>query len=375
MRSEFREMRITFVLPPANMSGGIRVIGIYAEKLSEMGHEVRIVSVQPRRPSMVERVKRFLKGKPPIVFEPNPPSFLDHMKVHHRIAPHDGPVTDRDLPDADVVVATWWETAPWVSALSPSKGAKAYFMQDYGAPGQELWQIEPTWRLPLHIVTIANWLAVLVKEHTPDARVSVVANSVDQEVFAAPPRGKQSRPTVGFLYREMASKGIGIALEAIRLARHEVPDLRVLAFGPAPSKEAARDLTGIEYAAKPDDAQVVAIYTSCDAWIFPSLREGFGLPLLEAMACRTPVIATPAGAAPELVRPDRGFPLPDFEPASMAREIVRLAQMEDAAWRMLSDAARQSVEGYTWQDATRSFEKALEVTIAHDQERTTVRSY
>ncbi|MGC8714943.1 MAG: glycosyltransferase [Leptodesmis sp.] len=48
-------------------------------------------------------------------------------------------------------------------------------------------------------------------------------------------------------------------------------------------------------------------YSACDAWLFPSRYEAVGLPILEAMACRTPVIGTPAGIAPEMLSDGAGI--------------------------------------------------------------------
>jgi glycosyltransferase involved in cell wall biosynthesis len=60
----------------------------------------------------------------------------------------------------------------------------------------------------------------------------------------------------------------------------------------------ARDVRILGYV--PSD-ELVALYNLASAVVFPSLHEGFGLPIVEAMACGTPVVACPAGAAVELV--------------------------------------------------------------------------
>src|SRR5262249_30794178 len=50
-----------------------------------------------------------------------------------------------------------------------------------------------------------------------------------------------------------------------------------------------------------DDADLPALYTEASAYVAPSLQEGFGVPVLEAMACGAPVISSNRGALPELV--------------------------------------------------------------------------
>ena len=72
---------------------------------------------------------------------------------------------DADLPDADIVIATWWETAEWVNALSPAKGRKVYFIQHH-----EVFSYLPversraTYRLPLHKIVISRWLKDLMEQ-------------------------------------------------------------------------------------------------------------------------------------------------------------------------------------------------------------------
>ncbi len=356
-------MKITFVLPPVGLSGGIRVIAILSERLSQMGHEVQVVSISKPKPTPLRQLKSVLHGKG-LIANPQPQqSHFDGRKVNHKILPHSGPVTDADVPDADVVIATWWETAPWVANLSPSKGAKAYFMQDYGKAGQELKDVAPTWSLPLYIITISEWLANLIKEYCGDIPLAVVPMAVDQEQFFAPPRQKQSPPVVGFTYRQAHSKGIDIGVKAISLARQTIPELGVLAFGPQNPSDNLSLPPNTEYHFRPPDENIPHLYSSCDMWLFTSRREGFGLPILEAMSCRTPVIGTPAGAAPEIITPEVGILVPPEDPVAMAKGIQQISQLSEQQWQQLSERAFHRANIFNWEKSTQLFESALSEAI------------
>ena len=164
-------MKITFVLPTLCLTGGIRVVSIFAELLRKRGHSVFVISIPHPKPTMDQQVKSLLRGRGWIFPYEEEPSFFDNLAVEHKITERHRPVEDKDVPDADVVIATWWETAEWVAKLSPSKGAKAYFIQ-----GHEVFdylpkdRVEATWMLPMHKITISEWLVNLARQNTAIAK-------------------------------------------------------------------------------------------------------------------------------------------------------------------------------------------------------------
>src|SRR5439155_8997025 len=104
-----RRMRITIVLPDASLAGGIRVVAIYAAKLHARGHKVTVIST-PRPPKpLKEKLRSVLKGQ--LISNGALRSHLDNTPADHRVLDRWRPVTDRDVPDGDMVIATWWETA------------------------------------------------------------------------------------------------------------------------------------------------------------------------------------------------------------------------------------------------------------------------
>jgi glycosyltransferase involved in cell wall biosynthesis len=285
---------------------------------------------------------------------------MDGVTVEHRVIDRVRKVVDADLPDADVVIATWWETAEWVARLSAAKGVKAYFIQHdestFASPAD---RIIATWKLPMHKITIAQWLVDLGGHRCPGDVIDLVPNSVDLEQFNAPARGKQKDRTVGLMYSEAEFKGTDIALEAIRLAMVRIPNLHVQAFGVRPVVGSLQLPRNSRYVRQPDQQTIVQVYSSCDAWLFASRTEGFGLPIVEAMACRTPVIGTPAGAAPELLSQGGGILVKPQDPHDMARAIERICDMKEPEWKKMSDAAYRTARRYTWDDATDRLEMVL----------------
>jgi len=359
-------MRVTFVLPPPNLSGGIRVLAIYAERLRRRGHEVFAVAPMERAPTLREVARALLKQRR-WPFRRKRRSHFDGLGVPLQRLPHPAPVTDVDLPDADVVVATWWETAEWVSRLSPAKGAKVHFMQDYEVWFAPVERLDATCRLPFPKIVLTGWMRDLLREKFGREPLAVIPNSVDAWLFNAPPRRRRTPPTVGTMYSPSAYKGCDVCIDAVQIARREVRGLGFRVVGnsrPLPSLPLPRNT---EFTLQARDRELSNVYAACDIWLFGSRQEGFGLPILEAMACRTPVIATPAGAAPDILRSGGGVLVPHDSPEAMAREIVRICSLPPIAWCELSACARRAVEGYSWDDAADRFEQVLQQVAAGKQ--------
>jgi len=359
-------MRITFVLENADLAGGVRVVAIYAQKLSGRGHDVAVVSTPNPVLPLHLRLHSFLKGRGWATPDPLGPSHLDSTSVPHHVLDRYRPVRDRDVPDADVVVATTWRTGLWVAALSPAKGAKAHLMQHY-----ESWAghdakdgVDRAWRLPTHKIVISKWLTELAGDRFGITDASHVPNAVDLDQFHAPPRGKQAVPTVGFLYHDLPFKGIDVTLRALALAREKLPGLKVIAYGrenPSPRLPLPPDATFIR---RPAQEAIKDIYASCDVWLCGSRAEGFHLPPLEAMACRTPVVSTRVGGPMDIVEEARNGHLVAIEDAAaLADRLLRVLTLPEPQWQAMSTAAHQTATRYTWDDATDLLEQALRQAI------------
>jgi glycosyltransferase involved in cell wall biosynthesis len=287
-------------------------------------------------------------------------SHFDETDVAHRVIDRYRPITDADVPDADVVVATWWETAEWVWGMGCAKGAKAYFIQGYEVWGGPAERVEATWRLPMQKIIISKWLMDLAVNKYGDPTAAHVPNSVDLKQFNAPVRGKQARPTVGFQYSPNPWKGTDICLKAIEIARGRVPDLHVVSFGHNPPVVEMPLPAGSEFTAHPRQDAIRGIYAKCDVWVCGSRTEGFHLPPLEAMACRCPVVSTKVGGPMDIVEEGRNGYLVDIEDAgALADRLVRVATAPAAEWAGMSEAAYGSAQQFTWDQATELFEAAL----------------
>jgi len=352
-------MRITFVVGRADLSGGCKVIAIYAKKLAERGHTVSVVAPNPG-PGWRDVVKGIIRGRSSASEETS--HHLELVGAPYTLLEGKRRVTAEDAPDADVVIATWWKTAEWIRDFPASKGAKVYFLQHHeiNMQGQPHDRVNATWHLPYHKITISRWLIDLAREFG-DEDVTLVLNSVDAEQFHAPEREKAERPTVGFMYSTVRFKGCDLSLAALNRVARELPELRVIAFGVEEPSDSLPLPDCAEYTQLPDQNQIKDLYARCDVWLCGSRAEGFHLPPLEAMSCRCPVVSTRVGGPIDIIEAGVNGYLADVEDSEgLAENLLRILRTDPGEWKKLSDAALKPARDYSWDDATELFYAGLE---------------
>lgn len=353
-------MKITFVCPPLNMTGGIRVVALHAKYLQAFGHEVHVVAPPRATRGRWADLRRRLR-LPPVALRPQPPSHFDGTGVTVHLLDRPRRVLAADVPDADVIVGTWWETAEMVAAMPPAKGRQVYFVQGHEVfTHQPLDRVIATYRSDQQKIAVARWLADAIERDGNRQGCTIVPNAVDRTLFFAPPRERNARPRLGTLFSENDNKSFDIALAAIALVRKAMPDVEVVALGAdAPVKYQGR-LDGIALTLQAPQARLREVYASCDVWLTCSKTEGFNLMAMEAMACRTPVVSTRTGWPVEAIAEGVNGALADVDDVQgLAAALLRILHLDGAQWRALSEGAARTVADSSWERSARLFEAAL----------------
>ena len=99
------------------------------------------------------------------------------------------------------------------------------------------------------------------------------------------------------------------------------------------------------------DEDLPMLYSGSSLFVFPSLYEGFGLPLVEAMACGVPVVASNTSSIPEVVG-DAGLLVPPTEPEAFAEAILRVRSDEGLRRAMIEKGLKQAT-GFRWDTSAR----------------------
>jgi hypothetical protein len=298
-------MRVTYVLPEPELNGGNKVVLQHAALLQELGHEVT-VTAEGARPAWASSSAAWVDrngGLPP-------------------------------LASQDLVVATYWTTVALAQALAA--GPVAHFCQGYeGAlPHLEPQRvaIEAVYALPLPTLVVARHLGALVASRF--GRESRPAPPPLDPLFRPRLRwGPGRAPWVALPgIFESAVKDVPTGLAALRRLRERGVACRLLRISTFPLTAAESALLSPDrYLCGVSPRLVAEALRGCGALLLTSREgEGFGLPLLEAMASGVPAVASRIGSTVEIAAGDAVALVPPGDVEAFA----------DAAATLLGSAAR-----------------------------------
>ena len=159
------------------------------------------------------------------------------------------------------------------------------------------------------------------------------------------------RPTLGVVARLAPQKGHRVLFDALPAIRAAVPEVHARLIGheelsTVAELQTAADERGVGHLVTFEGfrADVANVMADLDVFVLPSLWEGFGLVLLEAMAAGRPIVASAVGPIPEIVVDGvTGLLVPPGDPAALAEAITRLLRDPELA-AALGRAGRARVE-------------------------------
>ena len=222
------------------------------------------------------------------------------------------------------------------------------------------------------LITVSKFEQVTIKTHFRynDDNVQVVYNGVGNHFFQkstedeiARVREKYSLPKnfILFLGNENPKKNLLNVVRAYSMYLDEVTeglDLVVLDFPPGALKQFVEkehlNKLVISKTVSPgyiSNAELPAVIQSCDIFLYPSLRESFGIPILEAMACSVPVITSKTSSMPE-VAGDAALLVDPHSPTEIKESIVTLARDMQLREALVSKGLKRSA-GFSWEAAAK----------------------
>jgi glycosyltransferase involved in cell wall biosynthesis len=220
-----------------------------------------------------------------------------------------------------------------------------------------------TMRLPDGIVAISQKTrGDLIKCKVRPERIDVIPVGIDLEriiKIAPAPRATD----VMFAGRLIHEKRVDLLLNAVAIAKTEVPMISCTIVGDGPERGALEDLAaklGLEknviFTGFVDQDGLTAYMKSSKVFVLPSEREGFGLVIVEANACRLPVISIKheMSAVRELVQDGfNGFLIGEISPREIAEAILKIIR-DDALRERLAENGFAMSKRYAWSDISKN---------------------
>ena len=228
----------------------------------------------------------------------------------------------------------------------------------------------------VHLIAVSSLVAAQLKLHFQREDVTVIHNAVDTVRFTPESRvARRNSSRHAFPYDEnnfvllligndWKKKGLDVLLTAISLLS-DIP-LYMTAVGSddpnlyRSSIDRLRLHNRVRFEKPSND--VLSFYAAADLYVGPSLEDSFSLPILEAMACGLPVIASPNAGASEMINDGKtGFILRDPQDSVELASLIRRIQGDDTLRLSVGKAAAQVVVTHcSWEDNVQKTIRLLE---------------
>jgi glycosyltransferase involved in cell wall biosynthesis len=231
------------------------------------------------------------------------------------------------------------------------------------------------------IVTVStNSSADIQRDFGVNADVMrVVPIGVDTLTFRPPTVPRVPGRIVAVSSSDSPIKGVKVLLEAVAKLRTGREVELVVVGQPKPGGAVAKAVVDLDlgdtvrFVSGLSDDGIAELLASAEIAVVPSLYEGFSIPAVEAMACATPLIASRAGALPEVVGDDgtTGVLVEPGDPAELADALGALFD-DDARRAAIGAAGRARVEqSYTWRAVAEAMIEVYRDAIAQNRPATT----
>ena len=230
------------------------------------------------------------------------------------------------------------------------------------------------------IITVSNFECNRIREalNLPKDRLTAVYNGYSPHFRQMPPAPEivhkyvPSDDYLFFLGNTDPKKNTPRVLKAyglyLRQSKHKRPlliaDLKEEAIDGILSAEGIKEVKPyLSFPGYIPNADLAALYNGAFAFLYPSLRESFGIPMLESMACGTPVIAGNTSAMPEIA--GEGALLADpLDENDIARKILLLEE-DDTFYQQQVDYGLERVKLFSWRKSAEALLKICKEIIIH----------
>ena len=342
-------------------SGGVKAIFEFANGLARKGHDVEVV--YPLWPLRDDNWNKPLWKALPVRFAVMGKQLISGVKAGwfnldarvklRRVLS----LASVEKMKCDVAVATWWETAYFVSMMRDCR--RFYLVQHYETWGGDEAEVKGSYRLGLDMIVHSTWMQETIEKNIGIRPRHLIYHSPDHSKFYPETVKRSLFDSFRILvpYRGQDWKGSKDGIKAFELVKKQHPNVQLVMFGMTKGEDVP---AYAEFHLNPSDDELRILYNSSDVFLFPSWHEGFGMPPLEAMACGTPVVATRVGVFCKDFLDGVEVLLSDpYDVQGLADNVSCLFEDDALRLEIAKNGRERVLKDFTWDNAVEEMEKAI----------------
>ena len=231
--------------------------------------------------------------------------------------------------------------------------------------------IPRAYRCTRFVVVSESTKQELVEKGIPEANIDIVYNAVDHKMYKPSEKPKPVGPLIGYVGRIKRYKKIDYLLGALKIVLERMPGARLMLAGSGdylPSLVALaarlRISDRVEFMGFVSEEAKIEMLQRAHVVVNPSIKEGWGVTVIEANACGTPVIASDVpGLRDAVVDGKTGFLVPFGDVEGFAGRMLEVLENDELRKR-LSEAAIAHAGRFNWDDSAEALLKIMNQVIS-----------
>ena len=188
--------------------------------------------------------------------------------------------------------------------------------------------------------------------------IKIIPNGIDMELFRDESEHSihnNDKKLILFVGSLRPVKGVIYLIEAMNIIRQDIPEVRLLIVGDGEDKKKLTEFVEksdlkkyVHFAGKIENEKIPAYMAKSDVFVLPSLSEGFGIVVIEAMASGLPIIATNVGGLPDIIKDgENGFLIQPKRPEEIAKKI-NIIFKNDKLREKIRKNNKEKSKKYSW---------------------------
>ena len=211
---------------------------------------------------------------------------------------------------------------------------------------------------------------IVAEFNCKSSNITVINNGLDYEEFAPISNIERNKNRlITTASADVALKGLDFSLKALKLLKKNNPKIHLIIIG-APKKNGHTEKLikklniedNVIFKKNISKEKIKELYSTSSIAIVSSLYEGFGYPVIEAMSCEVPLIATNISSIPELVR-SYGILIDPKDEKKLSYNIEKVLNNYDDYKDNAIKGRQHVIETFNWSKITAEYEKILYKTI------------